>query len=47
MRDLGSISIKEKISIVFLVLQGAPIMGLRRFTKMVPIRQGERDYLKG
>jgi len=38
MRNFESISIKEKIPIAFPVLQSVPIVDLRRFTKMAPIR---------
>jgi len=38
MRNFESIFIKEKVLIAFLALQSVPIVGLRRFTKMAPIR---------
>jgi len=38
MRDVGSISVKEKILIAFFVLQGVTTVGLRRFIETIPIK---------
>jgi len=38
MRDVGSISVKEKILIAFFVLQSVTTVGLRRFIETIPIK---------